>query len=898
MPTGFSSLNGRLPPPRGAEALVNLNKLKQDIESSDKLVALLKHALKPADQALATRFWDDEPVELLVQSRAWVVEQILILVWRKVIPVHDSLALVAVGGFGRGELHPHSDVDLMILTQEELPDAALKTSIEAFLTLLWDIGLYLGHSVRTLDQCEQESLADVVITTTLMESRLLAGNQELFNAMRSRSAAAKMWSGPEFFDAKYREQLERHERFHDTAYNLEPNIKEGPGGLRDIQMISWVSKRHLAAESLHGLVEHGFLTETEFNNLYSGQLFLWRVRFALHLLAGRAEDRLLFDYQRQIAEKLGYGVAGNSNKGVEKFMQHYYQVVMQLERLNESLLQLFREELLPADDGLPVDQDEDLGDYFSAQKRFLGVRDKALFENRPQALMQMFVLLAGHPGLLGVRASTIRLIRDTVRTIDDDFRKMPEVLEAFYELLCQPQGVYTQLQRMNRYGVLAAFLPAFEKITGRMQFDLFHVYTVDQHILFVVRNLRRFAYGKYAETFPHLADIFAKIKKPQILYLAALFHDIAKGRDGDHSDLGAVDALEFCHSLPVSRQQAELVAWLVKHHLLMSQTAQRKDISDPEVIAEFAAMVGSQESLEHLYLLTAADIAATSPKLWNGWKSGLLHELYLVTSAVLDGGGKLDLEEQLESTRREVMDSLLADGAVRDGVLEVWKWLPSNVFQRFTTGQMIWATGRLMAIAHEHGVVISIRTRPKLSISEVLVSAPDYTGLFAATTSVFDEMELNVLSARVLTTGNGRSFDLFQLMDTQGLPLGRDDVKKLEERLKSVLSSKQFVEPVQRQFPRRLRPFVSAPVVRFGTARSGTVTSINLECTDRPGLLSQLASALVACDVRIHDAKIATFGDHVEDTFLVTDKLNQPLGDEIRAKLVKAINKRLRVEQV
>ena len=889
MPSRLSLVTGRLEPGPGAELLIDLASLKKTVRSSENLLKPLKSALSSADETLAKNFWDDGPVEALVQNRAWVVEQLLILAWQKIIPDCDSLALVAVGGFGRGELHPHSDVDLMILLKDTRPAVDLKAPIEAYLALLWDSGLYLGHSVRTIEQCEEQSRGDVVTATTLMESRLLAGNQALFDDMRAIVSSDNMWSGPEFFEAKYREQLERHERFHETAYNLEPNIKEGPGGLRDIQMISWVTKRHLAAESLHGLVEHGFLTETEFNNLYTGQLFLWRVRFALHLLAGRAEDRLLFDYQRQIAAKLGYGMAGESNEPVEKFMQQYYQVVMQLERLNESLLQLFREELL-ATDNIPVD---DLGNAFFVQRGFLGVQDETLFENRPQAMIQMFVLLAGHPDILGLRASTIRLIRDRVRTIGDDFRKMPEVLTGFHELLCQTQGVYTQLQRMNRYGVLAALLPPFARITGRMQFDLFHVYTVDQHILFVVRNLRRFAYGKYSDVFPFLAEIFEKIDKPQLLYLAALFHDIAKGRNGDHSELGARDACEFCESLSMSPEDTGLVTWLVRHHLLMSQTAQRKDISDPEVIAAFAKEMGSQERLVHLYLLTVADIAATSPKLWNGWKSGLLRALYLATSMVLEGGDQPDRDEHLADARREVLQSLMDDGVERSEILNVWRWLPSNVFQRFSGGQMNWATKHLISFAGEDGVVISIRARPKLSISEVLVSAPDYTGLFATTTSVFDEMGMNVLSARVLTTRNERSFDLFRLMNAQGLPLNSIDSQQLDVRLRSVLGNKHVNRPVQRKLPRRLRPFVSAPKIVFGTARSGTVTSLDLECTDRPGLLSQLASAMVDCDIRIHDAMIATFGDRVEDTFLVTDKLNRPLDEEMRSKLVIAINQRL-----
>ncbi len=884
--------NGRLEPPEGATAW--LDPAAFGDASRGPLLDVLKPALHSLDDRLAREFWDGAPVEKLVVIRAWAVEQLLLVAWRETLPGDAPAALVAVGGFGRGELHPHSDVDLMILLGQEPPDAELKAAIETFLALLWDAGMYLGHSVRTPAQCVEEAGGDVVTATNLMESRLLDGPADLFAAMREATAPERMWAGPAFFEAKFREQHERHERFNETAYNLEPNIKEGPGGLRDIQMVSWVCKRHLGADSLHGLVDHGFLTEKEYTDLHQGRLFLWRVRFALHLLAGRAEDRLLFDYQRQIASRLGYTRPGDdANATVEAFMQHYYRVVMQLERLNESLLQLFREELLDEED-VPAD---DIGEDFYVQKGFLGIHDESLFERRPEALIRIFVLLASHPRVRGVRASAIRKIRNYVHHIDEGFGRRPEVLAAFYELLCQPSGIYTQLQRMNRYGVLAALLPSFAHITGRMHFDLFHVFTVDQHILFVVRNLRRFAYGKYAEVFPYMEEEFQLIEKPQLLYLAAIFHDIAKGRGGDHSDLGALEARDFCKMLPVSGDEGELVAWLVQHHLLMSQTAQRRDITDPEVVDQFAQQVKGRRHLQHLYLLTVADIAATSPKLWNHWKSGLLRELYLATLEVLErgAGARVDREVELAGARERAMGALLDEGCARADVLKVWQWLPSSAFQRFSTGQMAWSTRQLLRRERENEVVVAIRQRPRLSISEVLVSAPDYTGLVAATTTVFDEMGLNVLSARVLTARNERSFDLFQVMDAHGKPLNEQDGQHLVARLEALLGAKQRVEPVRRAMPRRLRPFVSPPKIRFDTARGGTVTSLDLECTDRPGLLSQLAGAMVACGIRIHDAKIATFGDRAEDTFLVTDRSNRLLSRELQAELVAEIHRRLEI---
>jgi [protein-PII] uridylyltransferase len=850
----------------------------------------LKAGLEQADRELARRFAAGEPVDALVAGRARAVEQWLIAAWAEMLPPSEDAALVAVGGLGRGELHPHSDVDLMILVADPSPGAALRQSIEAFFTLLWDAGLHLGHSVRTPEQCEEEACADVAIATNLMESRLLAGAAPLFLEMRRRTDPPGTWPGPEFFEAKFREQAERHARFNDTAYRLEPNIKEGPGGLRDIQMISWVCKRHFQADSLHTLVEHGFLTEPEYAELYAGQQFLWRLRFALHLLAGRGEDRLLFDYQREAARLLGFGESDPSNAAVEAFMQHYYRLVMQLERLNETLLQLFREQLLG--DGR---RGEMLGAHYLLRAGYLDVQDPGLFAQRPEALVEMFVLLAKRPDIAGVRATLIRLVRDNVHRMDAALRQSRPVLDAFLELLRQPQGVYSQLQRMNRYGVLAALLPVFARITGRMQFDLFHAYTVDQHILFVIRNLRRFAYGKHAGEFPGMAELFRDVDKPELLYLAALFHDIAKGRGGDHSELGAQDARDFCAQLRLPQADCATIAWLVEQHLLMSQTAQRKDIADPEIVAAFAAAVASTERLVLLYLLTAADIAATSPKLWNGWKAGLLRELYTASRAMLEGdeAAVTDRAQRRARTRSAARDRLLSQGFEADRIETFWDCLPDSAFQRLSQGQLAWATAVVLGAKDRQRAVVAVRARPDLGISEVLVSAPDYTGLFASTTSVLDEMGLNVLAARIFTSSDQRSFDLFQVMDAHGRPMPESDGQVLTEKLGFVLDGKQVLAPLQRPLPRRLRHFVIEPQLHFDTGRGGTVTELEVICSDRPGILSQLAAALVACEINIHDAMIATFGERVEDTFLITDSAQGLLDERQQQQLAAAIREKL-----
>ena len=800
------------------------------------------------------------------------------------MPYLEGFGLVAVGGYGRGELHPHSDVDLLILLDDDIGDQLPREEIEAFVQLLWDAGFYLGHAVRTVAECAESCIGDVVTTTTLMETRLLAGEMTLLNQMIGATSADHIWPGDEFFHAKYDEQKERHERYHETAYNLEPNIKEGPGGLRDIQMISWVTLRHFGSDTLHGLVTHEFLTDSEHRDLVGGKRFLWRVRYALHLLAGRAEDRLLFDFQHQIAERFGFEDSETA-LAVEQFMQLYYRTVMRLERLNESLLQLFREAFLDRSE----DEVRDLGEEFRVRNGFLEPRHAGVFAERPAALMEMFVLMAREEFLLGITAATIRSIRDHLYLVDMEFRDDPEVNDSFLELLRQPEGVYTQLKRMNRYGLLAAYIPAFGNIVGRMQYDLFHVYTVDQHTLFVVRNLRRFAYGKYKERYPHARSVFKRIAKPELLYLAAIFHDLAKGRGGSHSELGAVDAREFCEKLDIEPVERELVSWLVGQHLLMSQTSQRKDLSDPLNIQEFAEAVGNTRYLDHLYLLTVADIAGTSPKLWNNWKNKLLWELYLATGDALRRGleNPVKRDTRIRETRAAALSRLIRRGVDPEAVGSLWKKLPEYAFWRLSPDQLEWTSETAVNAPGDY--IIAVRPVQPHGVSELLVCVPDHNGLFADITSVLDEMGMDVMSARVLTTRNGYSYDLFQLMDQRGDVINEVDAEELVERLKVATDVDNPRPVVRRKMPRRLRHFESAVKVGFMEDPDGEGTVVHLTCKDQPGLLSRVAAAIHEQGVQVHNARIATFGEKVEDTFLVSDADQHPLDDKARAELEENI---------
>jgi [protein-PII] uridylyltransferase len=830
-------MTGRLPVPNPIPDLPDLETLNRCPADPAAFTAVLREQLLQYDRAQAARFRQGDDTASLVLERAWALEQLLLATWTRLIPPTHGLTLVAVGGFGRGELHPYSDIDLLILTGESSLGGSAAEAVEQMVRVLWDAGFYLGHSVRSLAQCVEDAAADIMFATNLLESRFLAGAEHQYEALMVATGPDRIWPADRFFQAKCEEQMQRYQQYNQTAYNLEPNIKEGPGGLRDIQMLAWVAKRLLRTNSLRDIIAPGYLLESEYRHLVDGMHYLWKIRFAIHLEAGRAEDRLLFGYQREIARRFGFSDDTTGNLAVEQFMQQYYRRVVQLERLNERLLQLFDEQLLQGSGGVKRSLSED----FVAVGAYLEAADDGLFQRKPLALLELFLTLQRNPELKGVRAATIRLVRENIGLIDEAFRNNSEARNMFMALLGQSHGVYSQLQRMNRYGVLAAYLPAFAAITGRMQFDLFHNYTVDQHILFVIRNLRRFAYGKYQDKYPHGQEVFERIDKPELLYLAALFHDIAKGRGGDHSDLGAADAAIFCRDHGLEPADQRLVSWLVENHLLMSTTAQRQDITEPAVIHEFAQKVGDYRHLDHLYLLTMADISATSPKLWNTWKDSLLWQLYGAASHALRRGleNPLDRDLIIAETRAEAMADLAAAGFDKSAVQELWADLPPETALRFSPAQLVWVSAGLLSTAESPQVLI--RERSDHGVSELLVYAEDYSGLFAAVTGELENMRINILSARVMTSARDYACNLFELMDTAHGPLNERDANRLHDNLVRVLGEKSPGSVPVGSMPGRLQHFVGATLVNFSVQPVSGFTVMELECTDRPGLLSQIA---------------------------------------------------------
>lgn len=835
-----------------------------------------KAALRESHAALVKQFAEGVAARKLVREAANFTDAVLKRAWRKFFPAEVGACLVAVGGYGRRELHPGSDVDVLILTEGE--PTALAAQIEPLVVFLWDIGLEVGHSVRSLAQCVEEASNDITVITNLVESRLLIGDATLYERLSAAAAPDNIWSSRDFFSAKVEEQRARHSKFDDSGQKLEPDIKESPGGLRDIQTIGWVAKRHFGVSTMQALVDRGFLNDEEYQQLQRGEEHLWRVRYALHLLTGRHEDRLLFEHQRTLANQFGY-TDERANLAVEQFMQDYYRHVVEMQRLNEMLLQLFEEAILR--DGQTTELTP-INRRFQARNGYLEVVNSGIFARYPLAMLEMFLILQQHPELLGVRASTIRLVRAHRHLIDNRFRADIRTKALFFEIFRQNNGLTHATRRMHRYGILSRYLPAFNAVSGLMQFDLFHVYTVDEHILMVIRNMRRFALELHAEECPRCNDVFARLPKPELLYLAGLFHDIAKGRGGDHSQLGSVDAREFCVQHGLSEFDADLVAWLVQQHLVMSHTAQHQDIDDPETIQAFALLVGSRMRLDYLFLLTVADMRGTNPGRWNSWKGALLDQLHTRTVDALERG--LDQPQQqnelITERQAEARIRLMKEGYDNDGLNLLWMSLSTDYFLQNCVeaitwhSHLLWPPGRRI-----ERLKVALREDTIHRCTELFLYGPDRDNLFAHTTSLLDHLGLNILAARIHTTAQDLSLSTYLVLQQDGGQIDDDaQLDEIRDYLESGLNEDDLPRG-QPRIPRQLQSFRIPTEVTFEQDESRMVTLMTLKTSDRPGLLSLIGRAFSANSLRLHTARIATAGAEARDTFGFTDENDQPITD-------------------
>ncbi|NOT15315.1 MAG: [protein-PII] uridylyltransferase [Methylotenera sp.] len=845
--------------------------------------------LKSGISALKADFAQNQNTSKLFKNHCKLMDEMLISLWTQMC-VDSACCLIAVGGYGRGELYPHSDIDLLILVPENSLQndniqgtSLLGDTIEKFISLLWDIGLNIGHSVRSLNECIAEATKDITVQTNLIESRHLVGNVSLYqtfldNINRTMNVA-------DFFAAKIKEQASRHAKFNDTAYNLEPNIKESPGGLRDLHSIIWLSRclnihagfqagdgHHWTVPIWSKIAKKNLITPLEARQIRKHEKNLQSLRTHLHFLSNRREDRLLFDYQNELAASLGYVTLPNK-RASEQLMQSYYRSVRFVRLMNEILLKAMLQSIRTTQVLItPINA------RFEAHNDLLTAKTAGLLQQQPSAILEAFLLLQQHPELTGMSASLLRNLQRVKKLVNRDFRQNPHNKSHFIEILSQTWGVNHALRAMNRYGILGSYIPAFGKIIGQMQHDLFHVYTVDEHILNVLANLRRFAKPELKHEFPLCSQLFFTFDKPQLLYLAALFHDIAKGRGGDHSRLGAVDARRFCKHHGLEKEDTELVTWLVDSHLKMSATAQKSDLSDPIVIESFAQFVKNERRLIALYLLTVADIRGTSPAVWNAWKARLLESLFNATKNALTN--QVLYAQQVIATRKEDAASKLNAFGLRTQSYEIlWKAFGEGYFSRYESNEIAWHSRLLTPHLNATQAIVRARLSPSGEGIQVMIYTKNQHDLFARICNFFDRMAYSIVEAKIYTTHHGYALDNFTVLDQSGKSVSYSGLLKfIESQLTQKLDPNQPLEaPLQGRISRQVKHMPLQTQVRIHEEAQHHTHQLEIIANDRPGLLATIAQAFLKHHIALHNAKINTLGNRAEDTFLISAQHEQTL---------------------
>jgi [protein-PII] uridylyltransferase len=820
----------------------------------------LRDRLRQEREALTARFNAGGSVDALLHGLTRAVDRLLREV-AEATGLTRRAALIAVGGYGRRELFPQSDIDVLILLKQSADDTD-RATIEHLVGLLWDLGLALGHSVRTLEECHEEAARDVTVLTSMLEARLVAGSRRQFETF-SR-AVVDVVDREAYFQAKLLEQQQRHVKYNETPYSLEPNVKESPGGLRDLHVVLWIARAAGYGTSWAELARRGLVTAAEASIIRRSERRVKEIRARLHLATGRREDRLVFDVQNAVAQQAGFQPTA-AKRGSEVLMQHYYRAAKVITQMNTAVLLNIEQRLFDrvAEPAVPID------DVFVARGELLDIEDETALERDPNAVLRAFLVKAQHQELKGMSPRLMRALWHA-RVRLDGTRRDPRNRATFIELLQQPRGVLHELRRMNQLSVLGRYLPVFRRIVGQMQHDLFHVYTVDQHIIQVLRNLRRFTLAEHAHEYPLCSQLIADFDRPWLLYIAALFHDIAKGRGGDHSELGAREARRFCREHGLDRDDTELVEFLVRHHLTMSQVAQKQDLADEAVIRGFARVVQTERRLVALYLLTVADIRGTSPKVWNAWKGKLLEDLFRSTRRLL-GGGTVSPSAVLEGRKQEALHILRLYGLSDDARNELWDQFDVVYFLRHTAQDIAWHTRSLFTRVNTATPVVRARLARIGEGAEVLIYVKDQKDLFARVCGYFDSRNLSILDARIHTTRHGYALDTFLITDHGRGSHLRELLSLVEHELAEWIAQQhELPAPVKGRMSRQSRHFPVAPGVLLQPDERGPYCLLSVTATDRLGLLYSIARVLARHNLEVHTAKVLTLGERAEDVFLIS----------------------------
>ncbi len=849
-------------------------------QPAETKVATLRAGFREGKAALIEHFRVSRPsataATRLLRSLSRHVDRSLLELWRHA-RMPGEAALIAVGGYGRAELFPHSDVDVLLLLppgrevpteapQEQGDDTAaaiaLRTAIEGFITLCWDVGLEIGSSVRSIDQCVAEAKRDVTVQTALLESRFLCGSRRVFTAFQF--AGTQAIDSKAFLRAKTLEMQQRHQKYEDTPYSLEPNCKESPGGLRDLQVLIWVARAAGLGKTWSSLATNGLITAFEVKQLQRNEGVLRLIRARLHMVAQRREDRLVFDLQTAVAESFGYAPSAGQ-RASEVLMRRYYWAAKAVTQLNQILL-LNIEERIQGSQNAAM---RPISPKFLERGGMLEVLDDGLYQRDPHAILETFLTFQQSVGINGLSARTLRALYNARELMNAEFRHDPVNRSTFMQILRAPGGQTHAFRLMNQTSVLGRYLWVFRRIVGQMQHDLFHVYTVDQHILMVMRNVRRFFIPEHAHEYPFCSQLAATWDKPALLFIAALFHDVAKGRGGDHSELGAREARRFCKDHGLPPEESALIEFLVLAHLTMSRIAQKEDLSNPEVIDAFTKLVGTERRLTALYLLTVADIRGTSPKVWNAWKGKLLEDLYRATLRAL-GGARPNLDAEIEARKQEARHTLNLFSLPTGVEQALWRTLSVSYFARHDAGDIAWHARALHEFVQSDRPIVRARLSPLGEGLQVLVYSPDQSDLFARICGYFDTADYNILDAKVHTTNSGYALDTFQITSTAAEDHYRDLILLVENQLAKALSaSGPLPEPRRSRVSRRVKSFPVTPRVTLRPDERGQAWLLGVSANDRSGLLFAIARVLARHQVNLQLAKITTLGERVEDTFLI-----------------------------